>query len=177
LDGVHWFYVTQERAQWRLLWKGAFHKMQWFSLTSRGSLNFSRWTLLRGVSFAFLVASTQSFQIRLVMIVICRTVLLRDWTVCTQKLQKCKKLCHIIGLSQVAESENALCMTLFSAERWEFASVVSWSRSGFPCFLCYRLPAVNLTFVVGSRFTSDSRFSATACIPLSANDMQFTCDV
>lgn len=85
-------------------------------------------------------------------------------------------LWHIIGLSQVAESENALYMTLFSAERWEFASIVSWSRSGFPCFLCYRIPAVNLTFVVGPRFTSDSRFSATACIPLSANDMQFTCD-
>lgn len=83
---------------------------------------------------------------------------------------------HIIGLSQVSESENALCMTLFSAERWQFTSIVSWSRSGFPCFLCYRIPAVNLTFVVGSRFTSDSRFSATACIPLSANDMQFTCD-
>jgi hypothetical protein len=62
---------------------------------------------------------------------------------------------HIIhvGLSQVPESENALCMTLFSAERWEFTSIVSWSRSGFSCFLCFRIPAVNLTFVVGSRFT------------------------
>jgi len=85
-------------------------------------------------------------------------------------------LWHIIGLSQFTESENALYMTLFSAERWEFASIVSWTRSGFPCFLCYRIPAVNLTFVVGPRFTSDSKFSATACIPLSANDMQFTCD-
>ena len=43
-------------------------------------------------------------------------------------------MCHIIGLSEVAESENAPCMTLFSAERWEFTSIVSWSRSGFPCF-------------------------------------------
>jgi hypothetical protein len=81
-----------------------------------------------------------------------------------------------VGFSQVPESENALCMTLFSAERWEFTSIVSWSRSGFSCFLCFRIPAVNLTFVVGSRFTSDSRFSATACIPLSANDMQFIYD-
>ena len=43
-------------------------------------------------------------------------------------------LWHIIGISQVAESKNALCMALFSAERWEFTSIVSWSRSGFPCF-------------------------------------------
>jgi len=33
-------------------------------------------------------------------------------------------LLHIIGLSPVTESENALYMTLFSAERWKFASLV-----------------------------------------------------